>query len=117
MKSGDFSTPRDDAYYRQEFAKIADAHFECRTFSTRPALVSKDLVNGHRVTKDYHGEPYDLAAFDLVGRAWDHEHCSVCYFSIRNGHSYWENGKRIVLLCDACFEAFQKRNNSPAQTP
>jgi hypothetical protein len=116
MKSGDFSVSRDDAYHRERFAEITDPNFVCRTFATRAALVGRTLVSGHRVTKDYHGGPFDHAAFDLVEGRWDHEHCSICWFTIRDGHSYWENGKRITLLCDACYEAFMKPNQLPDPT-
>jgi hypothetical protein len=109
MKSGDFHISRDDAYHREEFAKISDPNFVCETFTNHAALVGKQLVSGHRYTKDYHGEPYDRDAFDLVEGLWDHYHCSVCFFSIRTGHTYWVNGKRIVILCDACYEAFKNR--------
>jgi hypothetical protein len=71
----------------------------------RSALVAKEQVNGYRMSKDYHGEPYDETKFDLVEGMWDHEHCSVCWFRITDGYTYWENTKRIKLLCDACHEA------------
>jgi hypothetical protein len=108
MKSGDYTVSRDDAYYTNEFSKISDSNFVSRVFLTRTALVAKLPVNGHRCTKDYHGGLYDENVFDLVDGTWDHEHCFVCWFSIRDGHSYWENGKRINLLCDACYEAYKK---------
>jgi hypothetical protein len=108
MKSGDYSLSRDDEYYREAFSGIRDRNFEQRTFSLRPALVAKEQVNGHRMWRDYHGEPYDTSKFDLVEGMWDHEHCSVCSFTIKDGCTYWENAERIKLLCDACHEAFDK---------
>ncbi|MGA2177012.1 MAG: hypothetical protein ABSH38_18715 [Verrucomicrobiota bacterium] len=108
MKSGDYSISRDDEYYRKAFAQIRDRHFEQRTFSSRPALVAKEPLNGHRMWKDYHGEQYDKSEFDLVEGMWDHEHCSVCWFTIKDGYTYWENDRRIKLLCDACHEAFTR---------
>jgi len=115
MKSGDYSEPHDDAYHREEYARIVDPQFVCRTFRSRPALIRKGLVNGHREIKDYHGEPYNAEVFDLVEGVWDHEHCSVCYFTILDGQTYWENRGRITLLCDACHEAFMRtrRDSSP----
>jgi hypothetical protein len=80
--------------------------FVQRTFSSHAALVAREPVNGHRMSRDYHGEPYDASKFELVEGKWDHEHCSVCWFTINDGHTYWENGNRIKLLCDACYEAF-----------
>jgi len=108
MKSGDYMVSRDTDYYRKAFSEISDHNFIQRTFSSHPALVAKEPVNGHRMWKDYHGEPYDTSRFDLVEGKWDHEHCSVCWFTIEEGHTYWENEKRIKLLCDACYEAFAK---------
>jgi hypothetical protein len=108
MKSGDFSDDRGTEYFRREFGEIRDREFEQRSFSPRPALVAKEPVEGHRMSKDYHGEPYDVSKFDLVEGMWDHEHCSVCWFTINAGHTYWENVKRKNLLCDACYEAFLK---------
>src|SRR5437870_3317205 len=106
MKSGDYSLARDDEYHRKEFAEILDRQFVQRTFSPRAALVAKEPVDGHQAWQDYHGGPYDKSKFDLVPGQWDHEHCSVCYFTITNGYTYWENGRRIKLLCDACYETF-----------
>ena len=108
MKSGDYSISRTDEAITKAFAEIRDRHFEQRTFSSRPALVAKQTVNGYRESKDYHGGPYDSAKYDLVQGVWDHDHCSVCFFSIKDGYTYWENHKRIILLCDACYEEFAK---------
>ncbi len=108
MKSRDYSISRDDEYYRNELGEITDRQFSQRTFTPHAALLAKEPVNGHRAWSDYHGEPYDTSKYDLVEGAWDHEHCSVCLFSIKNGHRYWENQDRIKLLCDACHEALLK---------
>lgn len=104
MKSGDFSISRDDDYHRSEFRKIADREFLQRTFASTPALVAND---GH-IWREYTGQPFEASEFRVVDGMWDHEHCSVCFFTIKDGHTYWENGKRIKLLCDACHEASLK---------
>jgi hypothetical protein len=90
MKSGDFSISRDDENYRKTFACIRDRHFTQHTFSSRAALVAKEPVNGHRMWQEYRGEPYDKSKFDLVEGMWDHEHCSACWFTIKDGYTYWE---------------------------
>lgn len=105
MKSGDFSVSRDEDYYRKEFAEILDRAFVRRTFASRAALVAKKPVNGNRTWADYQGQAYDESQFDLVEGMWDHDHCNVCFFSITDGFTYWENADRIKLLCDACYEA------------
>jgi hypothetical protein len=108
MKSGDYNISRDGEYYRKEFADISDRAFVQRTFFSRPALVTKHPVTGHRMWTDYQGEPYDKSEFELIEGMWDHDHCSICWFTIKDGFTYWENTNRIKLLCDACYEAFTK---------
>jgi hypothetical protein len=108
MKSGDYSVARDNESFCKAFSEIDDRDFVQRTFSSHPALVAKEPVNGHRMWRDYHGESYDASKFDLVEDIWDHEHCAVCFFTITEGYTYWENRNRIKLLCDACHEAMLK---------
>jgi hypothetical protein len=107
MKSGDNSNFHNEQF-RKALLAIMDRRFEQRTFSLRPALVTKEPVNGQRMWKEYHGERYDNSKFDLVEGMWGHEHCSVCWFSITDGYTYWENHKRIKLLCDACHQALMQ---------
>ena len=108
MKSGDFSVPRDRDYYGAALSEIGDRQFVQRTFSSRPALLAKEPVNGRRMWRDYNGGDYDAVKFDLVEDMWDHEHCSVCWFTIKDGFTFWEDEKRIRLLCDACYESLPK---------
>jgi hypothetical protein len=106
MKSGDYSISHNDDFFRREFSQISDRNFTQRLFLSQPALVAKQPVNGHRAWREYKGEPYDKSEFDLVEGMWDHEHCAICFFTISDGFTYWENNRRIKLLCDACHEAF-----------
>ena len=106
MKSGDFSVSRDGDYYRKQLAEITDRAFVQRTFTAHAALVAKKPVNGNRMWTDYHGQAYDESECDLVEGMWDHDHCQICWFRITDGFTYWENSKRINLLCDVCHEAF-----------
>jgi len=108
LKSGDYSVIRDNENFRKAFAEIRNRHFEQRAFSSRPALVAKEPAEGLRMWKDFHGEPYDGSKFELVEGMWDHDHCSVCWFSIKDGYTYWEDDNRVKLLCDACHEAFMR---------
>jgi hypothetical protein len=108
MKSGDFSISRDDAYYGKAFSEVKNHPYRQRTFSARAALVAKETVNGRRIWKNYDGGSYDPTQFELVEGMWDHEHCSICFFTITEGFTYWESDSRIKLLCDACHEAFLK---------
>ena len=100
MKSGDYSISRDDEYHRDEFAEIVDRRFSQRTFASHAALVAKEAVDGCKMWTDYQGQPFDPSSTSLVEGMWDHEHCSVCLFKIKDGHTYWENRDRIKLLCD-----------------
>jgi hypothetical protein len=75
-----------------------------RTFASTPALVAND---GH-IWRKYTDQPFDASKFHVVEGMWDQEDCSVCFFTIKDGHSYWENRNRIKLLCDACHEAMLK---------
>ena len=109
MKSGDFTISRDDSSYQNEFAAIGDRTFRQRTFHNSPALVTRDTANGIRQWIEYKGSSYDPATSHVVEGMWDHEHCSICFFSILDGMTYWENSNRIKLLCDACHEALIKR--------
>jgi hypothetical protein len=108
MKSGDYSISHDEKYYRKEFSEISDRNFEQRTFSPRPALRAKEPVDGPRMWQDYLGQTYDKSKFELVEGMWDHEHCSVCWFTIKEGYTYWENADRKERLCDLCYEALTK---------
>jgi hypothetical protein len=94
MKSVDFSISRDDAYYTHEFSEIKNCAFRQRTFSVHASLVAKETVIGQCFWKEYDGGSYDHAQFELVEGMWDHEHCSICFFSITEGFTYWENENR-----------------------
>jgi hypothetical protein len=101
MKSGNYSISRDDEYYRKEFNDIENRDFVQRTFVSQPALVAND----GRQWREYNGEAFDSSKFHLVEGMWDHEHCSACFFTIKDGYTYWENRNRLKILCDACHEA------------
>lgn len=104
MQSGDFTISREDDYHQREFAEIEDRAFVQRTFLSTAALVRND----GKLWREYTGQPFDSSEFRIVEGMWDHEHCSVCFFTIKDGYSYWENTDRIKLLCDACHEAILK---------
>jgi hypothetical protein len=113
MRSGDPTINRDGEYSRSKFAEIVDKAFTHLCFHVYPAIVSKVPVNGHRMWSPYYGGDYDKGKFDVVEGMWDHEHCSICWFKIKEGHSYWSNEKRVCLLCDECYDFFVKQQKSP----
>jgi hypothetical protein len=104
IRSGDAAEDRRSEYYKSEFDEIFDREFTLITFTKVPALVSRKRTDNQRHWKEYRGEDYDEQEFDLVKDAWDHEHCSVCSFTIKPGNSYWYNKNRIKLLCDECHD-------------
>lgn len=106
MRSGDADLDRTDDYYRSRFQEIIDKDFDQVVFSNFPGLISKKLVNGHRMWKPYKGGNYTQEEFDLIEDMWDHEHCSLCDFKIMDGHTYWHNADGIELICDECREHF-----------
>lgn len=101
-RSGESNINRDQEYYRRTWDEILDKTFTQTIFHSYPALVSKELVNGHRMWQPYCGAEYDKSKYDLVEGMWDHEHCSICNFKILDDHTYWFNAGRVRLLCDEC---------------
>jgi hypothetical protein len=107
-RSGDPTINRNGDYYKRTWGDTIDKEFTRTVFVPYPALVCKQLVNGHRSWKPYYGGQYDQEEYDLVKDMWDHEHCSICNFKITEGYTYWFNEGRICLLCDECYEYFKK---------
>ena len=105
-RSGDPAIDRNAAYYRRTWKETIDKTFRQTVFHPCPALVQKELVNGHRMWQPYEDGDYDKAKYDVVEDMWDHEHCSICNFRIIAGHTYWLNERRVRLLCDECYDHF-----------
>jgi hypothetical protein len=106
VRSGDSTFDRSDPAILGAFSGIKDTRFVQLEFRPKAALLRKTLVNGLRNWTEYKGQPYDEAEFTMVEGYWDHEHCSVCWFKIEDGHSYWSNHRGVKLLCDECHQAF-----------
>ena len=70
-------------------------------FHPGPGLWNEDRT----FLKLYRGQKYDPTKWKLVEGAWDHEHCTVCGFTIVDGHSFWHTGEGWCL-CDACYEYY-----------
>ena len=88
MKSGDYSFSHENEYHRKEFSRISNRIFTQKTFSSQHALFAREAP---RFWREFRGEQYDPAKFELVRRGWDHEHCTICCFKIEDGFTYWEN--------------------------
>ncbi len=99
---------RNDEYYKQTWEEIIDKDFAKTVFIPYPALVCKKPVNGHRNFLPYYGGQFDQEKYDLIDDMWDHEHCSVCNYKIKEGDTYWFNKGRIRLLCDECYIYYKK---------
>ena len=109
MRSGEPDINRNDNYYRSGFNEITDKYFVQETFRNYPALVAKEGVNGARKWTPYYGGDYDKDKFDVVNDMWDHEHCSLCFFTIKDGYTYWSNKRQVNMLCDECYDAFLRQ--------
>jgi hypothetical protein len=107
-RSGGRTIDRNDEYYRRTWEETIDKTFSKTIFLPYPALVRKELVNGHRDWKPYYGGNYDKEKYELVKDMWDHEHCSICNFKITEGTTYWHNEGRIRLLCDECYDYYSE---------
>jgi hypothetical protein len=81
-------------------------------FSPSPAMVQKELVNGHRMWRKFEEGEYNAEKYDIVPGMWDREHCSVCSSRIVEGNRYWENSEAHVL-CPDCYERFREMIQDP----
>lgn len=104
--SGYTEISREDDYYKSKWEQILDKKFAQTVFSPYPALVRKEHVNGHRNWMPYNGGGFDESKYEIVEEMWDHEHCSICDYKIREGNTYWFNKDRIRLLCDECYKYY-----------
>src|ERR1700722_17646613 len=105
MKSGEPNYDRNEPAVTEAFSRIKNRDFIQIEFHPKAALVKREPMNGLRMWKEYKGEPFDEAEFTKVEGYWDHEHCSVCWFDIEDGHTYWSNKGGVTLLCDECYQA------------
>jgi hypothetical protein len=37
---------------------------------------------------------------------WDHEHCELCFFTIKDGDTYWTSKSDYQILCEECHNDF-----------
>ena len=107
-RSGNPTVDRKNEYYRRVWEETIDKTFSRAVFIPYPALVRRELVNGHRNWEPYYGGEYNKEKYDLVKDMWDHEHCSICNFKITTGKTYWFNKNHIRLLCDECYDYYKK---------
>jgi len=107
-RSGGSYVDRSNDYYKRTWEETIDKTFMQAIFVPYPALVNKELVNGHSHWQPYYGGGYDKDKFDLIEGMWDHEHYSICNFKITDGNTYWFNKNRVRLLCDECHDYYRK---------
>jgi hypothetical protein len=82
--------------------------FTSQIFSSAPAMVKKEPVNGLRIWTKYDPATFSDSEYEIVPGMWDHEHCSICWKKIQEGAPYWQNSQKHIL-CNACHDTFQRR--------
>ena len=90
-----------DEYYGERIRQVSDRAFIELRFEPQSALVARQSEGGYRHVRLYDGEPFDESRFELVDRAWDHEHCFVCGDRIEPGMVYWLN-QDAQCFCRVC---------------
>ena len=98
----------DDKHWSDALGSSPARDFTSRLFTCKPAMVKKELVNGHREWTEYDPARFTPEEYEIVPGMWDHEHCAVCWQKIEEGDTYWENSHKDIL-CPACHAAFQNR--------
>lgn len=109
MKSGDFNVDGDWTLLDADFVEIRDLQFEHKTFRSKPSLRRRESRDGWIQETEYNGQPYDEAEFELIANQWDHQHCSLCFATIKDGLTYWANKDEVTILCDRCFSHYEDR--------
>lgn len=104
----------EERQWRDALGAAPKRDFVQRAFACTPAMVKKELVNGHRMWSQYDPAKFTKEEYDIVDGMWDHEHCAICYAKIKTGDAYWQNSQNFIL-CPVCHEKFQKRGD-PAGT-
>jgi hypothetical protein len=108
MKSGYDQEINDWSSRDELMLQVIDPRFMRFTFHEYPSLRSKHPLDGGWVqSKPYHGEPFNEADWFLKPGGWDHEHCFLCYATIREDMTYWANAGEVKILCDYCHEHYQ----------
>ena len=97
----------DQKVWRDALGDSPARDFTTRVFRPKPAMVKKELMNGHRMWTEYDPAKFSEEEYKLVPGMWDHEHCAICWATIQDGDTYWENSQKRILCsnCHAKFEA------------
>ena len=94
-------------------ADVADQIAACRTRSwrrqgwhRRPALIQR--VGG--TVSLYQGQTFDPAKIDIVPDGWSHDHCAICWWTLRDSGSDEESvgytNERDDWVCIECYHQF-----------
>jgi hypothetical protein len=60
---------------------------------------------GYHASHPYRGGPFDEARFRLVRGGWDHDHCFICFATVKPGDEWWAAAPPDeVGLCLACHD-------------
>lgn len=93
-------------YIEEQIQWVKMLNWNLDKWLPKAGLVDK---NGN-VTHLYFGQKFDETYFDLVDKAWTHDHCDICSNRIE------ENDECAIaeanIICEVCYEDFVH-----AQTP
>ncbi|XOV68697.1 MAG: hypothetical protein ACFHU9_05845 [Fluviicola sp.] len=92
----------DSKYLEEQLGWIKHLDWTQESWKPKTALVDKK----GNVTHLYTGQKFDAKYFDLVDKAWSHDHCDICSNRIEEGDTYAIAEGNII--CDLCFEDFVK---------
>jgi hypothetical protein len=106
MRSGDKELDRSEEWLRLNYEDLSDDKFAKGIFKTINALELIERPNNNKICTAYHGGRYDKGKYKLVKEMWDHEHCSICYYTILPGYSYWVSANKKEFLCDECHDFY-----------
>lgn len=90
----------DSKYLRQQLEWVNAFDWVQESWKPKTALVDKK----GKVTHLYTGQKFDSKYFDLVDKAWSHDHCDICSNRIEEGDLSAITGENII--CDLCYVDF-----------
>lgn len=92
----------DSKYIEEQLYWVKSLKWNLEKWIPKPALVDKK----GNVTHLFVGQIYNTEYFDLIDKAWTHEHCDICSKKIEEDDICAIAKGNII--CELCFEDFVK---------